>query len=173
MRLTILFLFSFALVACNKPPTTPKKAGAAAPASQPAKAEGASADGVTRRGAKLMLTEEQDLAKVIVSPKDYEGKTIRVRGKVMRACTKKGCWMELRAEGVERGVRVRFKDYGFFVPKDCQGSEATVEGTVVMSTLDEPTAKHLEDEGATITRNAEGEAVEVGFVATGVELTRS
>ena len=42
--------------------------------------------------------------------------------KVRRACEKKGCWMELAgAEGIGPGMRVTFKDYGFFVPKDSRG----------------------------------------------------
>ena len=128
---------------------------------------------VIRRGAAFTLKEEVNLAKVLASPSKFEGKTVKVRGKVERCCLKKGCWLELRAAGADRGVRVRFKDYAFFVPLDSAGSRALIEGTVQVRTLSEADAAHLEQEGAKIARNAEGKAVEVGLVATAVELTRS
>ena len=36
-------------------------------------------------------------------------------------CQMKGCWMTLESD---QKVRVTFKDYGFFVPKDAGGTES-------------------------------------------------
>jgi hypothetical protein len=48
-------------------------------------------------------------------------------GKIDAVCQKKGCWMELKnTDG--SSMRVTFKDYGFFMPKDCSGKTAIVEG---------------------------------------------
>ena len=80
--------------------------------------------------------------------------------------------MELTAEGVEQGIRVRFKDYGFFVPLDSAGASALVEGQINTRILEESMATHLEEEGAKIFRNKAGEAVELALVATAVELAR-
>jgi hypothetical protein len=48
-------------------------------------------------------------------------------GKVDAVCQKKGCWMELKnADG--SAMRVTFKDYAFFMPKDGAGLTAIVDG---------------------------------------------
>lgn len=172
--LRILGVASAALlfgVACAKKPEASPEAPPSAPASAPAAAAGFEA-GPVHRGAAFTLSDETELAKVVAAPADFAGKTVKVSGKVERACAKKGCWMELRAASGETGVRVTFKDYGFFVPLDSAGAEATVEGQVELKTLDADTAAHLEGEGAKITRNAAGEAVEIAMIATGVELRK-
>ena len=47
--------------------------------------------------------------------------------KVKEVCQAKGCWMILNTgDGSE--VMVKFKDYGFFVPKDISGKEVIVNG---------------------------------------------
>ena len=51
----------------------------------------------------------------------------KVSGKIEAVCQKKGCWMELKnADG--SSIRVTFKDYGFFMPLDCAGKTAIVDG---------------------------------------------
>jgi hypothetical protein len=51
----------------------------------------------------------------------------KLSGKIDAVCQKKGCWMELKnTDG--SAMRVTFKDYGFFMPKDCAGKTAVVDG---------------------------------------------
>ncbi len=51
----------------------------------------------------------------------------KLSGKIDAVCQKKGCWMELKnSDGT--AMRVTFKDYAFFMPKDCAGKTAIVEG---------------------------------------------
>jgi len=51
----------------------------------------------------------------------------KVRATVVSVCQKKGCWMELmRPEGGT--IRVTFKDYEFFVPKDISGRTVIMDG---------------------------------------------
>ncbi len=112
------------------------------------------------------------LAELLAKPRAHDGKTVRVEGQVRKACQKKGCWMEL-AEGPQgAGVRVTFKDYGFFVPLDSEGASARVEGAVKVTELAESMAKHYEAEGALVPRGDDGKPREVQLVATGVELRR-
>jgi len=161
--------------AASQPSAKPTSQPAGQPASQPAaktSSTSTTASGPIRRGAKFTVNNETALADVLAKPADFEGKTVKIRGEVARCCLKKGCWMELTSAGLEQGVRVRFKDYAFFVPLDSAGSKALVEGQINTRTLDEDTAKHLEDEGAKIFRNAEGMAIELALVATAVELNR-
>jgi hypothetical protein len=51
----------------------------------------------------------------------------KLSGTIDAVCQKKGCWMELK-NGDGNTVRVTFKDYGFFMPKDASGRTAIVDG---------------------------------------------
>jgi hypothetical protein len=71
------------------------------------------------------------------------------------------------------GCRVTFKDYGFFVPTDSAGADATVQGLLAVNTLSPERVAHLESEGGQFQRkNADGSVDELRLVATGVELHR-
>ena len=70
-----------------------------------------------------------------------------VSAKVITACKKKGCWMTVDI-GNNEEMRVTFKDYGFFVPKDCDGKEATFKGVATFDTTAVEMLQHYaEDEG--------------------------
>ncbi|HYO59232.1 DUF4920 domain-containing protein [Archangium sp.] len=175
-RSALLTLFALPLVALAE---TPAPAAAPKPAVQedcphpPTPADAKPAAGWTlTRGEALKGAPAVTLARLLEKPQAHEGKTVRVEGQVRKACEKKGCWMEL-AEGAKgAGVRVTFKDYGFFVPLDSAGSSARVEGVVKVTELSESMAKHYEAEGAMVPRGADGKPREVQLVATGVELRR-
>lgn len=111
------------------------------------------------------------LAEVLARPDAYTKNAVVVEGVVKTACERKGCWMQLTADSAP-AVRVTFKDYAFFVPLDSKGMKARAEGVTVVKTLSKKEADHLEEEGAKLTRNADGTAKEVSFVASGVELTK-
>lgn len=112
------------------------------------------------------------LAKVLESPETYSKTAVVVDGVISQACTRKGCWMELVPEAGKPGVRVTFKDYGFFIPLDAKGMAARAEGVTTIKTLSKKEADHLAEEGAKLTRNEDGTAREVSFVASGVELRK-
>jgi len=126
------------------------------------------------RGEALKGAPAVKLADLLAKPQEHSGKTVRVEGQVRKACEKKGCWMELATapDAKGPGVRVTFKDYGFFVPLDSAGSQARVEGVVQVAELSENRAKHYEGEGAIVPRGSDGKPREVQLVATGVELRR-
>jgi hypothetical protein len=112
---------------------------------------------------------------VLKTPDAFADKSITVEGDVRRACTRKGCWMEL-SEGQDAsapGCRVTFKDYGFFVPTDSAGSKAKVEARVESKVIKPELVAHMESEGAKFADKApDGSAREVRLVASGVELWR-
>lgn len=73
-------------------------------------------------------------------------KPVRIEAKIAEVCQMKGCWMVL-VDG-EHTLRVTFKDYGFFVPKDSAGKMVIVEGQVSETTISEAQARHYaEDAG--------------------------
>ena len=66
---------------------------------------------------------------------------IKIRGEVTEVCQKKGCWMVMDLEENET-MRVTFKDYGFFVPKDIGGKVAIIKGTVKREVTDVAALQH-------------------------------
>jgi len=184
MRTALLTLCVLPLIAlAGNPPPAQKPAAQSTEASAtkaeepchhpPPPADAKPATGWTlTRGEPLKGAPEVTLTGLLARPQEQEGKTVRVEGVVRRACEKKGCWMELAPAEKGAGVRVTFKDYGFFVPLDSAGATARVEGMVQVKELSEATAKHYESEGATVPRGSDGKPREVQLVATGVELRR-
>lgn len=127
-------------------------------------------------GAPLGAAPLTQLSNILESPDDFAGKSVTVSGYVKRACSKKGCWIELATGQAPNAptCRVKFKDYAFLVPTDSQGSSARLHGKVLATTVSREAVEHYEKEGATFpNKKADGTALEVRIVATGVELSRS
>jgi len=97
---------------------------------------------------------------------------IKVKGDIEAVCKKKGCWMTIKNPSGE-DMRVTFKDYGFFVPLDCDGKSAIFEGKAYVTETSVADLRHYaEDEGLSkeeILSITEPKK-EVSFEATGVEL---
>ncbi len=67
---------------------------------------------------------------------------------------------------------VRFKDYGFFVPKDIAGSMVTMEGAAFLKTMTVEEQLHMaEDAGKEIdSTQISKDIISYGFEAAGVEI---
>ncbi|WP_375771442.1 DUF4920 domain-containing protein [Archangium gephyra] len=171
-RSALLTLLALPLVALAEAPASKPAVQEDCPHPPPPAEAKPTAGWTLTRGEALKGAPAVKLSELLAKPQAHEGKTVRVEGQVRKACEKKGCWMEL-AEGAKgAGVRVTFKDYGFFVPLDAAGSSARVEGVVKVTELSESMAKHYEAEGAQVPRGTDGKPREVQLVATGVELRR-
>lgn len=67
--------------------------------------------------------------------------------KVDEVCQAKGCWMRLDL-GNDEQVMVKFKDYGFFMPKNIAGKEVIVNGKAYVTEVSVEEQRHyLEDAG--------------------------
>jgi Domain of unknown function (DUF4920) len=74
----------------------------------------------------------------------------KVTAKVSQVCQKKGCWMTLVSEKGHPPMRVTFKDYAFFMPKDLSGKEVVVQGFAFVETTSVDVLRHYaEDAGKT------------------------
>lgn len=97
---------------------------------------------------------------------------MKVTGKVSEVCQKKGCWMTLVSDQPgQPEMRVTFKDYAFFMPKDLAGKRVVVDGYAYVETTSVDVLRHYaEDAGkskeeiAAITQPKR----EVSFEASGV-----
>ncbi|WP_031426125.1 DUF4920 domain-containing protein [Flavimarina sp. Hel_I_48] len=102
------------------------------------------------------------------------GDTVNVTFKapVQAVCKEKGCWMQVDV-GTGEPVMVRFKDYGFFVPKNIENKEVTVHGKAFLAEVGVEEQRHLaEDAGK---NQAAVEAItqpqrSMGFTADGVKI---
>ncbi len=118
-------------------------------------------------GAGITLREVVPVSVAAADPDAYADRPVLLRGRVTDVCQKKGCWTVL-ADGAQF-VRVRFADYGFFVPKDIRGRTALVEGRVEAKTLSEAQARHYAEESGTAV-DVDGPVREVGVLATGLRV---
>ena len=77
-------------------------------------------------------------------------KHLKIKGKILSSCPMKGCWMKVNVDNDT--LLVRFKDYGFFVPKSgLEGKSTILRGVISIDTLSIAQLKHYaEDAGKTL-----------------------
>lgn len=107
--------------------------------------------------------------------KELQGKdsvAVKVVGTVEAVCQMKGCWMNI-TEANQPQMMVKFKDYGFFVPKDIAGRKVVMQGFAYREVTPVDELRHYaEDAGKSkeeiekITQPKE----ELKFMASGVLL---
>lgn len=74
---------------------------------------------------------------------------MQLEGKIVEVCQAKGCWMKVDLADGEQ-VFVRFKDYGFFVPKDAAEKFTVMNGLAFVEEMSVEDQKHYaSDKGAT------------------------
>ena len=87
-----------------------------------------------------------DAAQFITDNKENDSIKIKLSGEITSVCQMKGCWMTMNVG--EEELRITFKDYGFFVPKNSSGNDAVIEGSLYKKLVDVETLKHYaEDAG--------------------------
>ena len=118
-------------------------------------------------GAPLKLKKTLSLPQAIARSDANE--PVLVRGRIADVCQRKGCWVVLQDENAH--ARVRFADYGFFLPTDSSGREALVEGVLKVKTISAGMAQHYDEEsGKSAGGTSSGARREVSILATGVRL---
>jgi hypothetical protein len=112
------------------------------------------------------------VAATLESLKTQDSMMCAVSGYVTSVCQAKGCWMMLSENPADTtGIFVKFRDYGFFVPKDLSGSKVVVRGKAFKEITSVDELRHYaEDEGKS---KEEIEAItqpmeEMKFMADGV-----
>ena len=131
---------------------------------------------VGKYGAEITRDNAISTKDMIAKLADQDSLLVKVESEIVTTCTMKGCWMNLVLDNGEE-MRVTFKDYAFFVPKESmEGNKAIIEGIVKRTLTDVETLKHFaEDAGkpeteiAGITEPKE----EITFEASGVIILES
>ena len=159
-------LATFFIASCNTQPTSStanNDAGAAATTS-----EG------EHFGEKIAAEGAIPFAQLSAKMVTADSLKVKVRGTVEEVCQAKGCWMNIVSDQpAQSPMMVRFKDYGFFVPKDISGREVIIDGYAFRETTSIDELRHYaEDAGKS---KEEIEAIntpkeELKFLASGVIL---
>jgi hypothetical protein len=105
----------------------------------------------------------------VASLPEAEGYDIVLEGWVTEVCAVKGCWMRVQDDDGDV-VLVRFKDYGFFVPRNARGRRTVIHGTPLVQTFSVAQRRHLlEDAKASAEEIARVDepSTEVVFLADG------
>lgn len=120
-------------------------------------------DGVTAGEIKAVATVPAALG-------EQTSTTMKITGEVVEVCKKKGCWMTLKMPNGEP-MRVTFKDYAFFMPKDIVGKTVALDGVAKKQTISKSQLQHYAkdakkspEEIAKITADKD----EIAFEAKGV-----
>lgn len=107
------------------------------------------------------------LVTALEESEEFEGKVI---GEIKDVCSMKGCWMTIDLPNGET-MRVTFKDYGFFVPKNSQGYPVIIEGVASKKVIDVATLKHYAEDAGKSQEEIDAitdSKVEYAFEAVGV-----
>ncbi|MCC5919738.1 MAG: DUF4920 domain-containing protein [Cyclobacteriaceae bacterium] len=121
-------------------------------------------------GAEFDIANAIPSTQVVSTLAEQDSAQVKLAGKIEKVCKMKGCWMTIDI-GKEEPMRVRFKDYEFFVPKDADGKEVVFEGVVRKEFISKEMLQHYaEDAGKS---KEEIEAITAGkeewsFTASGV-----
>ncbi|MDP6936664.1 MAG: DUF4920 domain-containing protein [Candidatus Marinimicrobia bacterium] len=110
-------------------------------------------------GDPITLVEKTSIQSILEDPQNNKGEEFLIAGNITSVCQKKGCWMTIAEDSVE--MFIRFKDYGFFMPKDGFGLLAQCQG--------------IYSNEMVLEKNEGGEEIESLshlFTASGVTLTK-
>lgn len=86
-------------------------------------------------GEGVTLEEVTPIAEILAAPRDWDGKEVRVEGRVSAVCTKKGCWMDL-SDSRGESLKIRVEDDVLVFPADAEGLLASAQGLVQVQELD-------------------------------------
>jgi hypothetical protein len=132
-------------------------------------------DAVGTFGAAVTAEGAIASADLVKKLKGQDSIRVKVKGNINSCCQAKGCWMKMPLTANQE-MTVKFKDYGFFVPKNAAGKPAVIEGWAYNELVSVDELKHFaEDAGkskeeiAKITKPEE----RVTFMADGVLIEAS
>ena len=76
-----------------------------------------------------------------------QGFSGKITGTVTEVCQEKGCWMKIHRDNAAP-MMVKFKDYGFFMPKNIVGKQVVLEGVATEKEISVDQLRHYaEDAG--------------------------
>lgn len=118
-------------------------------------------------GEKISSTDLMQLSNIDFNNKSAQTK---LEGEIISTCPKKGCWIEMKID--DKDVFVKFKDYGFFVPKSgMEGKKAIIQGLASIDTVSVKDLKHYAEDAGKSKSEIEkitSPEIKISFLAEGV-----
>lgn len=111
------------------------------------------------------------LDQAIASIESADSAVLKLTAPIHGVCQVKGCWMTLGNDSVS--VRVKFKDYAFFVPMDCAGLTAVANGTLKREVVSVAEQKHLLEDAEATKEEIDAvtqDEIKLTFMASGVHI---
>jgi hypothetical protein len=95
-----------------------------------------------------------------------------ITGEIIDVCPKKGCWMNVKVD--TDTVFVKFKDYGFFVPKSgIEGKQVLMSGKIFKDTISVERLRHYAEDAKKSLEEIEtinSPEYKINMIATGVAI---
>lgn len=115
-----------------------------------------------------------DATQLIARLEGKDSVFVKVTGSIEEVCQKKGCWININL-GNNQSMKVRFKDYAFFVPKDAAGQTVFIEGYAYNDTVSVAELKHYAEDAGKSKEEIEKinkPEISVSFEANGVVIQK-
>lgn len=97
-------------------------------------------------GDKIKADGAVDASAFLKAMEGQDSMEVKIKAPIVAVCQKKGCWMNIDL-GDGKTMMVRFKDYGFFVPKDASGRTAVIQGKAFKEVLSVEMLRHYAEDG--------------------------
>ncbi|TAN85397.1 MAG: DUF4920 domain-containing protein [Gallionella sp.] len=98
--------------------------------------------GQTTYGEKATAEGAIPASSITSKMKGLDSLAVKITGTITGVCQKKGCWLMVDI-GEGKMMRVKFKDYAFFVPKDISGKTVVLDGYAYNSTTSVAQLRHF------------------------------
>lgn len=96
-------------------------------------------------GEEVKPGDVKPAAKMEAAMGDKKTVDMKIEGRVVDVCKKKGCWMTLEMPNGDP-MRVTFKDYAFFMPMDIVGKKVVLDGLARKQTISVETLRHYAED---------------------------
>lgn len=87
---------------------------------------------------------KEEMATLFKNLKPGDTVDVKFTSTVNEVCQSKGCWMKIDLGDQE--TMVRFKDYGFFMPKNIAGEEVILEGKAYVEEMSVEEQRHYAED---------------------------
>ncbi len=77
--------------------------------------------------------ESTEISRILENPEGFEGKTVRIEGKVVDVCRHMGCWMDI--EDSTGRIQIKVDDGVIVFPSTAVGKNTIAEGKVEVLSL--------------------------------------